>query len=549
MRTVAEAGRLNRIPPPPPAAVLRRMTDPLLRVRVGFLGLVGAAALTQLMFFPRAENNVVAVLLALAASLAGIHYALQPLRFRQHPISALILLFYTTTATAGAILVKTLEWSPLVDRLTVPLTTFSVLLACQAVLLAADCAYLRWLPLQRLRGVLANRIVMKLGLFHWPSDLQLWLLGGIGVASLLLTGTEYGGDVNFGMASAGDKLIRAFSFLKYAPFMIPFRGSLSGFPARARLPVISLGAYFVALVIISFATNSRSTFADAVPTVGICVLLALGIGRIDMKRVPPGRVLMLVVGAAVGALVLSRVALAMVVVREYRASVDVGMLVNMTFEAFFNNEWLQAAKAKMDTAITVGDYSETYVDSRFLARFLLTKFHDNIFYYFSLMGPDQIASYKGFMVDRLLGTLPDPMLRMLGLFVDKQDLVVSNGDYVVYIVDGWGMGGFKTGSMMAEVYAVFGWAFPLVLAATTCVLFIVYDAFVTLTPVGRLAVAPIVILLIWNLVGTTASIGFGTESVTQIPASILRGLPQNVVMYLIAFAFVRGVTRVLGKGR
>ena len=45
-----------------------------------------------------------------------------------------------------------------------------------------------------------------------------------------------------------------------------------------------LGAYFVLLVGISFATNSRSTFADAVPTIGICVLLAKGLGRIDMRR-------------------------------------------------------------------------------------------------------------------------------------------------------------------------------------------------------------------------------------------------------------------------
>lgn len=543
-RTLAGA-RMAQLAAPP--VVVRRPRDELWLVRQGYCALVLVAAAVQLMFFWQAEANVASTLIAGAASIVGIQYALNATRFRAHPVSALILLFYTTTSTSGALLVKGLEWSPLVDRLTVPLITFGVLLAAQLVLLAADLAYLRLQPLQALRGAISRRVLLPLGLFRWPSDLQLWMLGLIGCASVILTGTDYESAASFGLASAGGKLIRAFGFLKYAPFLIPFRGALSGFPVRTRMPLILLGGYFAALVVISFATNSRSTFADAVPTIGICVLLAAGLGRLDLKRVPPARLLVFAIAGVLGALLLSRVALAMVVVRDYRYSVDVGMLVNMTLEALFNTEWLNAAKAKMDVAVNVGDYSETYVDSRFFARFLLTKFHDNVFYYFSLMGPDQIASYKGFMLDRLLGTMPDPLLRLFGIVLDKQDLVVSNGDYVVYIVDGWGLGGFKTGSMMAEVYAVFGWAWPLVLAASALLLFVFYDAFVMGTNAGRLAFAPLAILLIWNLVGTTASVGFGTESVANIPSAIVRGLPQNVVMYLIAFAGVRGLTRLLGR--
>jgi hypothetical protein len=316
-----------------------------------------------------------------------------------------------------------------------------------------------------------------------------------------------------------------------------------------RLPLLPLGLYFALLVGISFATNSRSTFADAVPTVGICVLIAKAIGRMDLRRVPTSRIVFFGVAALLGSVLLSRVALAMVVVRDYRASVDVGMLVRMTFEALFNNEWLAAAKAKMDTASYVGDYSETYVDSRFAARFLLTKFHDNVLYYFSLCGPDHIHSYREFMLTRLAATLPDPLLRLAGFSIDKQDLVVSNGDYLIYIVDGWGMGGFKTGSMIGEVFAVFGWAFPFVTVAAALMLFVFHDAFVTPTALGRMAFSPLIILLVWNLVGTTAAFGLGAETVTAIPSGIVRGLPQNVLVYLIAVYIVRGASRLIGSGR
>lgn len=521
--------------------------DHLRAIRQGYCALVGAAAAVQVLFFPRAEDNLATTLLALASSLLGIAYALDSRRFRAYPVSALILLFYTTTATSGALLVKSLEWSPLVDRLTVPLTTFSVLLATQVLLLLADRLYLRMQPLHALRRAISRRLLLPLGVMRWPGDAELWLLGLLGCVSVLLTGTDYESGASFGMASAGAKVLRAFGFLKFAPFLIPFRDALSGVPSRTRVPLAGLGAYFALLVGISFATNSRSTFADAVPTVGICMLVALALGRLDLRRVSPAKLLLLGLAAVVLSSLLSRVALAMVVVRDYRYNIDAGMLVSMTLEALFNSEWLQAAKAKMDTATYVANYSENYVDSRFFARFLLTKFHDNMLYYFSLFGPDHLASYKGFMFDRLAATLPDPLLRQFGIAIDKQDLVVSNGDYVVYMIDGWGLGGFKTGSMIAEVYAVYGWFFPLVIVACGLLLYAFHDAFVMPTAADRLAVSPLIILLIWNLVGTTAAFGLGAETVTAIPAGIARGLPQNVLVYAVAIVLVRAAVRLVGR--
>ena len=67
-------------------------------------------------------------------------------------------------------------------------------------------------------------------------------------------------------------------------------------------------------------------------------------------------------------------------------------------------------------------------------------------------------------------------------------------------------------------------------------------------PAGRRAFSPLIILLIWNLVGTTAAFGFGAETVTAVPAGIVRGLPQNVLVYALAVLMVRGITRVIGRG-
>jgi hypothetical protein len=531
----------------PAAAEAAAPADTLKWARQGYCGLVIAAAVLQVVAFSGTEDNLLSTLIAFASSLIGIAYSLNTRRFQLQPISALILLFYTTTSTSGALIIKSIEWSPLADRLSVPLTTFSVLAATQVLLLAADRLYLRLRPLQATRDFISTRVLQRIGVMDWPPDWHLWLLGGLGCVSVLLTGTDYESGASFGLASAGDKVIRAFGFFKFAPFLIPFRNALSGTPTHARAPVVPLAAYFVGLVIISFATNSRSTFADAVPTIGICMLIGSAWGLFSLRHIPKAKLILGAIGALIAIALLSRVALAMVVVRDYRYSVDVGMLVKMTLEALGNDEWLAAAKAKMDSAVNVGNYSETYVDSRFAARFLLTKFHDNILYYFSLFGPDHIGIYKQFMSDRLFATLPDPLLRLFGLSINKEDLVVSNGDYIVYIIDGWGLGGFKTGSMIAEVYAVFGWLFPLVILVNALLLFVFHDAFVGTARSGRKVISPLMLLLIWNLVGTTAAFGLGAETVTAIPAGIVRGLPQNVLMYLIATSLVRGLGRFIGK--
>ncbi|MDB5820981.1 MAG: hypothetical protein JWQ11_4621, partial [Rhizobacter sp.] len=289
--------------------------------------------------------------------------------------------------------------------------------------------------------------------------------------------------------------------------------------------------------------NSRSTFADSVPTVGTCVLMGMAYNAIDFKRIPTWKIVAAIVVAFVASAVLTRVALAMVVARDFRSSVDVMRLVGMTIEAFTNSEWLETARSKMDAAITVGNYSEEYVNSRFLARFLLTKYHDNMLYFFSLFGPDTFSVYIDFMKNRMWATLPDPILREIGVVINKEDLVISNGDFIVYLIDGWGLGGFKTGSMIAEVYSVFGWLFPGVMALSAMLLYVFYDALVADSPSGRKVVSPLIILMIWNLCGTTASFGFGAETVVTVPAGIVRGLPQNILFYLVATIAVRRITR------
>jgi hypothetical protein len=97
-----------------------------------------------------------------------------------------------------------MEWSPLTDRLLVPITTFSVMLATQVVLLVADRLYMHFEPFHKLRRFLTARVLIPLHVMRWPTDTQFWILGAMGCVSVMLTGTDYESGASFGMANAGD---------------------------------------------------------------------------------------------------------------------------------------------------------------------------------------------------------------------------------------------------------------------------------------------------------------------------------------------------------
>lgn len=516
--------------------------DALATLRAVALICTGLAAAVQLMFHADVVDNTLTTLLAAATSVVGFMHVLRADRFRVAPASALLVLFYTLTAAAGALLAKTIEGTGVAHRLSDPVPTFTILFVSQVTLLLADRAYLQGRALQRMRHWLTRRIVARVGLLAWPSDLGLWLLGFLGIAATVIGGSDHESAASFGSGTIVFKLVRGFGFFKFAPFLILFRNGLSGAPSRVSPTVVpALAAYFAVLVGVSFITNSRSTFADAIPTVGICILVTLAYGLIPPSQLKPGRLLLIALVGGIAGLLLSRVALAMVVARDYRYFLDASALVHLTIEALFNSEWLEAARAKMDSTVNTADYSEVYVDNRFFSRFLMTKFHDNIVHYGELLGPDQLSEYRQFMLDRLYGTLPDPFLRALGINLNKEELVISNGDYLIYLADGWGLGGFKTGSMFGEMYTVWGWYFPIMLVLVAWLLFVVYDSLAAVTSTGRPVVAPLLLLVVWNLVGTTAAFGLGAETVVSPVAGVLRGLPQNIVLYLVAAWGVRAV--------
>ena len=101
--------------------------------------------------------------------------------------------------------------------------------------------------------------------------------------------------------------------------------------------------------------------------------------------------------------------------------------------------------------------------------------------------------------------------------------------------------------MIAEAFGFFGWWFPVVIIGSGLLLFVFHDAFAMATPYGGMAVSPLVLLLIWNLCGTTAAFGLGAETVASVMSGVVRNLPQNALIYALAAWAAHQVVRFLRR--
>ena len=186
-------------------------------------------------------------------------------------------------------------------------------------------------------------------------------------------------------------------------------------------------------------------------------------------------------------------------------------------------------------------YDEKYIGNPVAARFVITKFHDNAIYFGEKIndkGIDELIKTSG---DFLWATLPQPWLDVLKVDVHKENLQFTMGDLLVNLSVGESLGGFKTGSIFGQGLAIFGYFFPIVYFFMCFILFAAIDIFSIRTASGLTTLSVIGMLNVWPnfLFGITA------ESLHVLFMSVVRGVFQSVLLYVIAFYIAKLLSNLL----
>lgn len=503
--------------------------------RIAFGGLL-ICVLGQLLIDASARN-LVCVFIAVITSAITFHFVIRGSVFRALPLPALIVLGFNVSTMSGALIAQTASLRPLAFNLQVPEITFSLCALFQLSLLVALFTFLSSSMLRSASRTVTRRVLKPMGIMQAPTPGQLWIMGFIGSAAMAWTASQgYSGQIQYG--DAGSKFVAGLSYLAFAPFLLPILEK--AFPSerassRGKISSWPLIGYLALLVLIAIIRNSRGAFAMGVANLGMAALVLILAGQLRVtqklrRRLAIGAVIMLI-----AAPLLSDLAIAMVVVRGERTEVSSSELVRRTLSAFNDKQALKDYRQAAAVVTGSGEYEENYLANPFVARFVQTKFFDNSLSYEDVRTGRHASDLWNVTLDKIIAYLPTPALSFLGIDINKENLRFSVGDALYNANSGAGLGGYRTGSPIGHGMGLMGF-FTFIVAIPLFLL-----AFMALqsltTSVGSLVViSPVILLQLMSVYGLAVG-----DSLLDPIGLMLRGLPQNILIYWMAFHGTRWI--------
>ncbi len=507
-------------------------------IRAAFrFGTIAAALVCwviQVIIEPSEANLLCATLSGIAITITSVYC------FREGPIQKHL---YSTLALFGTCLVvmglalygMTLEWRPLTFNLRFPVLTFASSVIFVLVCIAAHALFSSNAIMTMFSHKIRDVVYRPLGLLRVPNDMELWLLGAIGVVAVLLsaTGQDIYGANGIKSGDVGAKFMQSFISFTVAPYAILFKnGLISNKSSSGRISKWLLVGYFFIILGLAIARNARAAFAEVILILAVCLMAMLLKGGIRINS----RTLLIAGAVAIVALpvmgLVSNLSAAMTIVRGERYSLSTAALVGKTIDTMMSPEIIKNAKEQGN--IITSEYNEVYFKNEFFTRFSITKYTD---LNWAAVGgfPDVSPALHDLAMtglgEHFGGLLPTPMLDALHIDLDKdsQRFMSSQGDLYVNYASLRDLGGFITGSVIPDSWVLFGWLAPFLIMAVVIAYFIVMDSFLVFDGKGNVFVLPISTLLASKFFASFLA----PEGFYVYAAFFVRGLPQFILIYFL----------------
>jgi hypothetical protein len=434
-------------------------------------------------------------------------------------ISSFMLFGFCMTTQFGANLGQTLSWEPVAAGLRVPVQTFGHLAGLQLVAILAHCAFRFIKPIHAVADGIAARVLTPMGLFITPSPANLWFLGLIGFLVQTAGASATGNIIG--------KALDGLRGLAWAPFLIPiFHARFGDLYCNRNKQYIAVAGYFSAMMLLGMALNFRGLMLIGATTAAAVLLMSL---LQDESPIKPGIFLKLLAAAVIMTVavnVLGDLAKAMLIVRGERYKATPTEMLTKTVELLFDRTQINGASTDINLDPIIGLYDEQYLSSLILSRLVETKFHDNGLFFGTLLTENNIENLLETTRDQLLIILPEPILKALDVQTKKDELFFSMGDYMSNLVYGLPMGGFKTGSALAQGITLFYPMYFLIIIF----LMILNESQCRIGRDGKSEVSPAVMLAALALFAR----GMTSESLNNF-VNVLRVIPQGLITFALMY--------------
>ncbi len=485
--------------------------------------------LLQAIIEPTVMNIYCSVLCAIAGAVTLLHVLRRQI-VNRFPISSMAILGFAITTYALPLLVQTLSWRPLIYNLLVPRQVFEATTAFQAVILLAHLTYANTRFLQVPSHWLARSVLRPIWIFRTPRPLEFWGLGLTGLIATWISRILFGDAVEFG--NVGGKFLQALVPFIVAPFFIPLRRyyldrDIPNPPATIPL----LLGYFGLVLLTAVFFNARAIFAVCIFTILFAVTMMVIMGRMQFSR----RAKTMMAAAALLTIPVAGIAqdlaTAMQVARLLRGKADPTQIAVETFRAFGDKGRLEAMRrddASMTMESGFSGFSEIYLENEFFQRLTYTKYTDLTMAASLRLTDFQRAQIRNDAKESIMAILPTPIIKALGLSVNKANRDFSTGDVYANLAFNQELGGYRTGSSITNAIDVLDMFWPLVIFVICIILFIQFDSF-CLAVDGRMMVSAISFVLLYEIIVR----GLVYESFRNLVDSATRAYIQQIFVYTV----------------
>ncbi|MEP2653488.1 MAG: hypothetical protein ABJH06_16010 [Paraglaciecola sp.] len=422
-------------------------------------------------------DNIVSSLLIAFATMATTAYLYWSDAYSKSPISSVIVLSLAFTGLFGALVFQTLYWNPVIKYLYDPVHTFSMLTFYQMVAVATHFIFISFLgssskPITN--NYLSIRAVLtKLGLYHIPSVKTVWCLALIGLLALFI------GKV---LPNSIGRAIFNFNFLMWFPFFILlYIYKFGDTYANPRKQLIYVTLFFLVIVFMGIAFNGRGLIVTGL--VNLFLVTTIILLNQETKRSFSFYAKFSCVILLLLAIIkpFSDFSQAMLIARSERGEITPVQMFQNTLKIYNSGQVEIENQNKYIENKVYSNYDEDYIENTILTRFVLTRFHDNAYYYQDMLTRNGELAVGTLIRNKIIAIMPQPLVTQLGIDLDKMEVIAkSTTDILVHETTGRGLWGLKVPSTFVDLEILFGVYASVVLAIMLLLFFAITELFTTI---------------------------------------------------------------------
>lgn len=336
------------------------------------------------------------------------------------------------------------------------------------------------------------------------------------------------------------KTLDGFGFLLWAPFVLllpPY-----SYQRPRRLLYWSLGGFYILQVGVSLAGNSRMAMIGPIAVIAAAWMVTFLMGLIVVNGKLIVRFCIIGIVAILIGSQLRDVSTAILIERASRDDRGMGDQLSATLDRFLDKELLRRYRKEIEFEnqylSATDDWKENYLNNDFIDRFIQIRVDDNSFDRVFAYSEQSKSDLKTVSWHKVLALFPDPLLRLFNVQIDKLQLnSYSTGDLIEVLSGRGETGYFRTGSVVAHAYALFGWWYPLILLLLYTLIFSIFQGLLSIR--SQFAEAGIQVSTLALILAFRFFNDISLDGVGLLFGMLLRGVWQTILIYFFCICLIR----------